>query len=81
MDGFGQTTLENLSLQPSLQKIFDLEGRHVIETHAGLVQHTDAHETEDEGVTLEERRLGPLWSSLRSSRAARRILERMRVIR
>ena len=54
MDGFGQTTLENLGLQPSLQEIFDLEGQHVIETHAGLVQHTDAHETADEGVTLEE---------------------------
>lgn len=54
VDGFGQTTLENLSLQPSLQEIFDLEGQHVIETHAGLVQHTDAHETADEGVTLEE---------------------------
>ena len=54
MDGFGQTTLENLGLQPSLQEIFDLEGQHVIETHAGLIQHTDAHETADEGVTLKE---------------------------
>jgi len=54
MDGFSQTTLENLSLQPSLQEIFNLECQHVIETHAGLVQHTDAHETADEGVTLEE---------------------------
>ena len=53
MDGLGQTTLENLSLQPSLQEIFDLEGQHVMETH-GLVQNTDAHEAADEGVTLEE---------------------------
>ena len=55
MNKFDQTHLENLSLQPSLQEIFDLEGQHVIETHAGLVQHTDAHETADEGVTLKER--------------------------
>ena len=54
VDALGQSALEHLSLQPSLQEILDLEGEHVIETHAGLIEHTDAHETADEGVTLEE---------------------------
>ena len=39
---FCQTNLENLRLQPSLQEIFNLEGQHVIESHAGLIEHTDA---------------------------------------
>jgi len=49
-----QTTLEHLSLQPSLQEILNLEGQHVIETHAGFVEHTNAHETANHGVTFEE---------------------------
>lgn len=54
VDGLGQSALEHLSLQPALQEIFDFEGKHVIETHTALVEHTDAHETADKGVTLEE---------------------------
>jgi hypothetical protein len=54
MDRLCQTNLEDLSLQPALQEIFDLEGQDVIETHAGLVEHTDTHETADEGITLEK---------------------------
>jgi len=54
VNALGQSALEHLSLQPSLQEIFDLEGEHVIETHAGLVEHTNTHETANEGVTLEE---------------------------
>ena len=54
VDGLGETALEDLGLQPALQEILDLEGKHVIETHAGLVEHTDTDETADEGVTLEE---------------------------
>lgn len=50
----GQTTLEHLGLQPALQEIFDLEGKHVIETHATLIEHTDADESTDESVTLEQ---------------------------
>lgn len=34
---FGETWLEDLSLESSLHEIFYLEGEYVIETHAGLV--------------------------------------------
>jgi hypothetical protein len=54
VNGLCKTNLEDLSLQPALQEIFDFEGQDVIETHAGLVEHTDTDETTDEGVTLEE---------------------------
>jgi hypothetical protein len=54
MDALGQTTLEHLRLQSALQEIFNFEGEHVIETHAALVEHTNAHETANECVTLEE---------------------------
>ena len=54
VDGLGQATLEDLGLETTLQEVLDLEGQHVIETHARLVEHTDADETANEGVTLEE---------------------------
>lgn len=54
VDALGQSNLEHLCLQPAFQEIFDFEGKHVIETHAALVEHTNAHETANEGVTLEE---------------------------
>jgi hypothetical protein len=49
-----QTTLKDLCLQSSLQEILYLEGQHVIETHAGFVEHTDPHQAANDGVTLEE---------------------------
>jgi hypothetical protein len=54
MNAFCQATLENLSLQPPLQEIFNLQRQHVIEPHPRLIQHTNAHEPTDECVTLEE---------------------------
>ena len=54
MDRLRQTTLEDLSLETTLQEVLDLQGQHVIETHAGLIEHTDTDETADEGVTLEK---------------------------
>jgi len=54
VDGLGQTDLEDLGLQATLQEILNLQGKHVIETHAGLIEDTDANETANEGVTLEE---------------------------
>jgi hypothetical protein len=50
----GQAELVHASLQSSLKEILDLEGKHVIEFHAGLVQHTDTNQTADQGVTLEK---------------------------
>ena len=49
-----QAELEDLRLQATLQEVLDLERQHVIETHAGFVEHTDADEPANEGVTLEE---------------------------
>ena len=54
VNGLRQTALEDLGLETTLQEVLDLQGQHVIETHAGLVEHTDADETTDEGVTLEK---------------------------
>lgn len=46
--------LEHLGLEPSLQEVLGLEGKHVVETHAGVVEHTDTDETADQGVALEQ---------------------------
>ena len=54
VNGLGQAALEDLGLETTLQEVLDLEGQHVIETHAALIEHTDADEPADEGVTLEE---------------------------
>lgn len=54
VDRLGQAALENLGLETTLQEILNLEGQHVIETHARLVEHTDTDETADKSVTLEE---------------------------
>lgn len=54
MNALRQSTLEDLGLEPPLHEILKLQGQHVIETHAALIQHTDADETTDEGITLEE---------------------------
>ena len=54
VNGLGQAALEDLGLETTLQEVLDLEGQHVVETHARLVEHTDANETANERVTLEE---------------------------
>jgi hypothetical protein len=54
MNALRQATLEDLSLQPPLQEILNLQSQHVIESHTGLIEDTGTDETTDEGVTLEE---------------------------
>lgn len=54
VDGLGETELVDTSLEATLKEILDLEGEHVIELHAGLVEHTDTHETANQGVAFEE---------------------------
>jgi hypothetical protein len=54
MDRFCQTALEHLSLQPSLQKILNLQCQHVIEPHTGFVQHSNSNETTNKRITLEQ---------------------------
>ena len=54
VDGLREAALEDLGLETALQEVLDLEGQHVIETHARLVEDTDTNETANEGVTLEK---------------------------
>ena len=54
MDGLGQPELEDLSLEPPLEEVLDLEAEHVIELHSGLVEHADANEAAQERVALEQ---------------------------
>lgn len=54
VDGLGETELVDTSLETTLKEILDLQGEHVIELHAGLVEHTDTHETANQGVAFEE---------------------------
>jgi len=49
-----ETELVDTSLEAALEEILDLQGQHVIETHAALVEDTDTDETADEGVSFEE---------------------------
>ena len=50
----GQPALEHLCLQATLQEIIDLQSQHVIQSHVVLIEHTDSHETADQGVALEK---------------------------
>ena len=54
VDGLGETELVDTGLETTLQEILNLQSQHVIETHAGLIEHTDTDETTNQGVTLEE---------------------------
>lgn len=48
---FGESELEDLGLQTTLQEILNLEAQHVIELHARFVQDTDANKTTEQGIT------------------------------
>jgi hypothetical protein len=54
MDTLCQPALENLRLQSPFQEIFDLQSQHVIQSHAGFVQHSDTNESANKCVTLEK---------------------------
>lgn len=54
VDGLGEAELVDASLEAALQEILNLKGKHVIELHAGLVEHTDTDETANERITFEE---------------------------
>ncbi len=51
VDALGESKLEDLSLQPPLQEIFNLQAEDVIELHLTLVQHTDSHQTSEQSIT------------------------------
>merc|ERR1712203_1005511 len=46
--------LENLSLQSTLQEIFNLETEHEIELHLGFVQDSNPYEPPEKSISLEE---------------------------
>jgi hypothetical protein len=54
VDGLGEAQLVDEGLQATLKEILDLQGQHVIELHARVVEHTDTHQTANQSVTLEE---------------------------
>lgn len=54
VDGLGETELVDASLEAALQEILNLQGKDVIELHAGLVEDTDTDKTANEGITFEE---------------------------
>lgn len=54
VDGLGQTQLVDLRLETALQKVLNLQGQDVIQSHAGLIEHTDADQTANEGIAFEE---------------------------
>lgn len=51
MDGLGETSLEDLGLQTTLQEVLNLKTEHVIKLHLFLIQHSDPDETTQECVT------------------------------
>lgn len=53
VDRLGESRLEDLSLETTLEEILNLESEDVIETHAGLVEDTDTNKTTNQGVTLQ----------------------------
>lgn len=54
VDRLGESELEDLGLETSLQEILSLEGQHVIQSHSAVVEHTDSDQSSDQGVTLEK---------------------------
>lgn len=54
VDGLGQTKLENLGLQSSLEEILGGQGQNVIELHSVLGKNTESNQSSDKSVTLEK---------------------------
>jgi hypothetical protein len=54
VDRLGEAELVDAGLEAALKEILDLEGKDVIELHAGLVKDTDAHQTANERIALEK---------------------------
>jgi hypothetical protein len=54
MDTPGHASFKDLSLQSPLHEIFNLQGQHVIQSHPGFIQHTDANQTTNEGIAFKQ---------------------------
>lgn len=51
VDGFGQSQLENLSLEAAFEEILDFQPQNVIQLHLPLVQHPDPHQPPQQRVS------------------------------
>ena len=51
---FCQVALENQCLQTALQEILDLQSQHVVQSHAGFIEHPGPDKTANQGITLEQ---------------------------
>jgi len=54
MDGLGESQLEDLGLETTLQKVLHLQAQDEIELHVFLVQDSDPDQTPEQCVTLEQ---------------------------
>ena len=54
VDGLGETELVDAGLQTTLEEVLGAESQDVIELHARLIEHTDAHETANQRIAFEE---------------------------
>jgi len=54
VDRLGEAELEDLGLETALKEVLGLKGKDVVETHARVVEDTNANKTTDKGVALEE---------------------------
>nr|ASL05014.1 hypothetical protein [Nilaparvata lugens] len=63
MDGLGQTEFVHLSLETTFKEIFNFQTQHVIELHSSFVQHSNTHQTTQQGVTFKQTFLVLLFQS------------------
>lgn len=54
VNGLGEAKLEDLSLESSLQKVLNTEGKNVIELLLVLAQNTSTYKTSDKSISLEK---------------------------
>jgi hypothetical protein len=54
MNALGKAKLEYLCLQATLQKVLNLKSKHVIKTHARLVEHANAHKSTNQRIAFEQ---------------------------
>lgn len=54
VDGLGEAELVHAGLETTLQEILGLQSQHVIELHAGLVEHTDTNQAANERIAFEQ---------------------------
>lgn len=54
VDGLCETEFVYAGLETAFQEILNLESKHVIKPHAGLVEDTDTDETTNKSISFEE---------------------------